>query len=147
MVHFNFFYSFNATPVPPPLICSTCLTILLNIFYVIHQELFFMFILKKFVKLQTVVEFFWKSRWLEAFKLSEVEPHILRYFTKSYNIESLQVIDKCCCIPVKVFLNVAYISYKLSYKKWNVIPFSLHFSIAMTKLGSGCLLNFHCTIF
>ena len=82
MVHFNFFYSSIATPVPPPLICSTCLTILLNIFYVIHQELFFMFILKKFVKLQTVVEFFWKSRWLEAFKLSEVEPHILRYFTK-----------------------------------------------------------------
>ena len=147
MVHFNFFYSSIATPVPPPLICSTCLTILLNIFYVIHQELFFMFILKKFVKLQTVVEFFGKVVGLKHLNCLKWNLIFWGISRKSYNIESLQVIDKCCCIPVKVFLNVAYISYKLSYKKWNVIPFSLHFSIAMTKLGSGCLLNFHCTIF
>ena len=45
---------FNArwTVVTPTLLCSTCITFLLNIFWGIHQELFFMFIPKKIAKLQ-----------------------------------------------------------------------------------------------
>ena len=32
MVHFAFFGSSTETPIPPPLICSTCLTFLINYF-------------------------------------------------------------------------------------------------------------------
>ena len=52
MFHFVFFRSSTATPVPPPLLCSTCLIFLLNIL-AIYQELLFTSILKKIAKLQT----------------------------------------------------------------------------------------------
>ena len=52
MVHFVFFWSSIAAPLPPPHVCSTCSTCLINIFWAIHQELFFMSILKKIAKLQ-----------------------------------------------------------------------------------------------
>ena len=45
--------------------------LLLNIFWAIHQELFFVSILKKFAKLRKKI----CDRWLTAFKFTEVEPH------------------------------------------------------------------------
>ena len=55
-----------------PLLCSTCLTSLLNMFWVNQQELFFMSIPKNFLKkfpkkLQ--------KKWLTASQLTEVEPY------------------------------------------------------------------------
>ena len=50
MAHFVFFCSSIATPVPLPLLYSTCLTSLFNIFWAIQQELFFMSIPKKNLK-------------------------------------------------------------------------------------------------
>ena len=47
MAHFVLFSNAIATPAPPSLFCSTCLTCLLNMFWAIHLELFFMPILRK----------------------------------------------------------------------------------------------------
>ena len=59
MAQFVLFSNAIATPAPPPLFCSTCLTCLLNMFSAIHLELFFMLILRKRVKKTvTVMECF-----------------------------------------------------------------------------------------
>ena len=47
MAHFVLFSNAIATPAPQSLFCSTCLTCLLNMFWAIHLELFFMPILRK----------------------------------------------------------------------------------------------------
>ena len=51
MVQYFFCISISS-PVLPSLLCSTCLTFLLNIFWAIHQELFSISILKKIAKLK-----------------------------------------------------------------------------------------------
>ena len=54
MAQFVLFSNAIATPAPPPLFCSTCLTCLLNMFSAIHLELFFVPILRKRIK-KTVI--------------------------------------------------------------------------------------------
>ena len=78
MVYFVFFCSSFGTTVSPLLLCSNCLTFLLNIFSTIYEELFFMSILTNFARLpnKSVREFFWKSCRLTASKFAEVEPGI-----------------------------------------------------------------------
>ena len=77
MVQFCFFCSSVATLVPPSLLCSNCLSFLLNILGAIYQELFFMSILKKLpnLKKKYAVEFFWERRWFAASKYAEVGFH------------------------------------------------------------------------
>ena len=62
MACFVFFSNSIAATVPPPLLCSTRLTSLLNMFWAIQQELFFKSILKKFANLplpkKNMMEFF-----------------------------------------------------------------------------------------
>ena len=140
MVHFSFSCSSIATPVPPPLLCSTCLTFLLNIFWTIHQEYFFLSILKKFAKLK-------KEPWWSSFgKVVGLQhPNLLKWnpkisvflgvtdiifwgiFGNSYYMESLQIIDKFCSSHLMIFLNMAYIESLRSYKKPKDIQSSLHF--------------------
>ena len=47
MDHFVFFSNYIAAIVPPPLLCSTCLTSFLNMFWAIQQELFFKTIMRR----------------------------------------------------------------------------------------------------
>ena len=106
MVYFVFFCSSIATPVPLPLLCSAYITFLINIFWAIHQELFFMSILRRFVKLQ-------QNPWRRSFGkiVSLQHPNLLKWnptisvffgitdivfwviFGNSYHMESLQIID------------------------------------------------------
>lgn len=78
MVHFVFLCSSNATPDPLPLLCITCLTFLLNIFWAIHKEFLLVSVLTKLAKFlkKSVAEFFQKSCCLTASKFVEVEPTI-----------------------------------------------------------------------
>ena len=62
MAHFVFFRNSIAATVPPPLLCSICLTSLLNMFWSIQQELSSKPILQKVVNLplpkKNMMEFF-----------------------------------------------------------------------------------------
>ena len=110
MVQLILFYSSIAAPVLSPLLCSTCLTLLFNMFcWAINQELCFMSILKIIAKLKrkkTVVEFFWKSRWLTVSRFAQAESHndfflgiievIICSISRIAITQSLQIFDKFC---------------------------------------------------
>ena len=71
MAHFVFFCNSVTTNVPPPLLCSTSLTCLLNIYsptivFNVSSE-------KTWQTPKTAVEFFGKTHWLTASKFAEVE--------------------------------------------------------------------------
>ena len=125
MIHFC---SSIATPVPSPLLCSTRLTFFLNIFWVIHRELFFPSSEKtrQTQKKIAKVNFFVKSL---AYSIqvcwSGMESLIsyFKVFSEIYGI--VQIIDTFCSSPL-IFLNMAYISYNCSYKEWKDILASLH---------------------
>ena len=102
---FVFFYSSISTPFSRPLLYSTCLTSLHNMFWAIQQELFFISILKEFTKLQerkTVMEFLfskvigshhpnllkWNPRMSVFLGITEIL--IWWTFQNSYYLESLQ---------------------------------------------------------
>ena len=138
MGHFGFFCSSIATLNPPLLLCSTCLTFLLNVFLTIH--LVFLSILKKFTELK-------KEPWWSSFgKVVGLQhPNLLKRNPKmsvllgvtdiifwgisgnSYYMESLQIIDKFCSSHLLIFLNMAYLQSQRSYKKPKDIQSSLHF--------------------
>ena len=106
MVHFGFFCSSIATLVPPPLLCSTRLTFLLNICWTIHQEQFFFSILKKITELKK--EPWWSSfgkvgglqhpnllTWnpmISVFLGGVTDIKIWGFFSNSYYMECLQII-------------------------------------------------------
>ena len=102
-------------------VCSSCLTSLLNMFWAIKQELFFMLILRKFAKLQRKKKknsdgvFFCKvvvlqhpnlMKWSGFFAITGIM--FWWIFHNSYYMESLQLIDKLCSSPLVIFLNIAY---------------------------------------
>ena len=110
MVQLVLFYSSIAAPVPSPLLCSTCLTLLFNMFcWAINQELCFMSILKKFAKLKrkkTVVEFFLEKLLAHISRFAEAESHdnffigiievIICSISRIAITQSLQIFDKFC---------------------------------------------------
>ena len=119
---FVFFYSSISTPFPRPLLYSTCLTSLYNMFWAIQQELFFMLILKEFTKLQkrkTVMEFLFSkvigSHHPSLLKLNPrmsvfletTEILIWWTFQNSYYMESLRIIYKF--FPLVTFWNMGFI--------------------------------------
>ena len=139
MVHFGFFCSSIATLDPPPLLCSTCLTFLLNIFWTIHQEYFFLSILKKFAKLK-------KEPWWSSFgKVVGLQhPNLLKWnpkisvlvgvtdiifwgiFGNSYYMESLQIIDKFCSSHLMIFHDL-YIVVSVVIRNWKTFHLLCNF--------------------
>ena len=105
-----------------PLLCSTCLTFLLDIFWAIHQEFSLCQLLKNSQNSKSnnnkknMVESFRKSRWLTAYVFTEVKPHNKRLsWNHWYHI-------------LMYFPNFYFHTSKRSYKKWKDIPSSLRFS-------------------
>ena len=134
---------FNArwTVVTPTLLCSTCITFLLNIFWGIHQELFFMFIPKKIAKLQKenrggaflkkLLAYSIQIFWMELH--DKCLPWNHWYHISMYFPESFQIIDKFCSSPLMIFLNMAF-KHKRSDKKWKDISSFLEFLYLVTPL-------------
>ena len=119
---FVFFCSSISTPFSRPLLYSTCLTSLHNMFWAIQQELFFISILKEFTKLQerkTVMEFLfskvigshhpnllkWNPRMSVFLGITEIL--IWWTFQNSYYMESLRIAYKF--FPLVIFSNMGFI--------------------------------------
>ena len=132
---FVFFSSAIASPLPPTLLWIAYLTSLLNMFWAIQQALFFLPILRKFAKLKKTNQTKKQQRktknktknpqrdkvcWLTAFTFTEVE-----FF--SYNMKTLQIIDKFCLNLQADLLNMAYIIMQVirNERHFIVFPYSI----------------------
>ena len=121
MAHFVFFSNSIAATVPPPLLCSTCLTSLLNMFWAIQQELFFMPILRKFANLatqkRTMMEIFWVKPLAYSIKIYWSGTLLRSSFDGFSRIaiiwNSCKIIDKICSSPLVIFQKMAYIFLKV----------------------------------
>ena len=114
MLHFGFFCSVIATFEGSSAVLL--LTFLLNVFWAIHQELFFLPILKKnpwwssfgkVVGLQHPSLLKWNPK-ISVF-LGVTDIVFWGIFGYSYYMESLQIIVKFCSSHLMVFLNMPYI--------------------------------------
>ena len=106
---------------PSPLLCSTCLTSLLNMFWAIQLELFFTPILKNLpnskkkkkknwwsgflVKLAYSIQIYYCGT-LQWVFLGIIEIIFRWIFQSSCYMESLYIIDKFCSGSLAIFLNI-----------------------------------------
>ena len=129
MARFVFFSSSIASSFPPLLLCRICLTSLPNILWAIHQELFFMPILRKIAKFQKQKawwHFFGKFTKVESydvFFLGSTEIILGWIFQDSYYMKSLQINAKFCSSSLVFFLSMAYILIQVMERPLIVFPF------------------------
>ena len=143
MTLFVFFSNSIASPVPPFLVCSTCLTSLLNMFWAIQQGLFFMSTIRKICQIpktkENVIDLFCKVVGLQHPNLLKWSPTVGVFlgiteiifwwiFHNIYHMKSLQISDKFCSNLLVIFLNMAYTF--ASRKKRRDISSFFHFLLS-----------------
>ena len=98
MVHFAFFGSSTETPIPPPLICSTCLTLLINYFLSYSPRVFLYLNSEKNASLTK------KDLWWSSFVIWLTFIHMYSYKKRKSNSSSLYFLSPRLSYAMCIYL-------------------------------------------